>query len=60
MAEDQPLYEPCDRPAGGWGAAAATANGLNQERIVISTDGVVRQVVPRENSAALSLVWVAP
>ncbi len=34
MADEQPHYEPYDSPAGGWGAAAATAKVLMQESVV--------------------------
>ena len=34
MADDQPRYEPYDKPAGGWGAAAATTKVLMQESVV--------------------------
>lgn len=34
MADEQPHYEPYDSPAGGWGAAAATARILMQESVV--------------------------
>src|SRR3546814_5127089 len=34
MAEDRPRYKTYDRPAGGWGAAAATAKVLLQQSVV--------------------------
>src|SRR3546814_18740293 len=34
MSEDRPRYKTYDRPAGGWGAAAATAKVLLQQSVV--------------------------
>ena len=34
MADDTPRYKPYDRPAGGWGAAAATAKVLLEQSVV--------------------------
>lgn len=34
MAHDRPRYRPYDRPAGGWGAAAATAKVLMEQSVV--------------------------
>lgn len=34
MADDTPRYKPYDRPAGGWGAAAATAKVLLEHSVV--------------------------
>lgn len=35
MAEDKPHYHPYTAPAGGWGAAAATAKTLMQESVIV-------------------------
>ena len=34
MADDTPRYEPYDHPAGGWGAAAATARVLMSQSVI--------------------------
>lgn len=34
MPDDKPRYEPYDHPAGGWGAAAATAKTLMKESVI--------------------------
>jgi formate dehydrogenase major subunit len=34
MADDKPRFKPYDRPAGGWGAAAATAKILLEQSVV--------------------------
>ena len=34
MADEKPRYKTYDRPAGGWGAAAATAKVLMEQSVV--------------------------
>jgi formate dehydrogenase major subunit len=35
MTDDKPLYRRYDRPAGGWGAAAATAKALMEQSVIV-------------------------
>src|ERR1700749_534200 len=59
-ADDLPVFEPYESPAGGWGALQATANALREQSIVLKGSKALLSMNQPEGFDCPGCAWPDP